>query len=42
MRVYYSQGRWFTLTKYLVVGLAYAVFLAITLVATFVISALTA
>ena len=42
MRVYYGQGRWFTLTKFFVVGFAYAVFFTITLGATLIISALTA
>lgn len=42
MRIYYGQDRWFTVTKFLVVGFAYTAFLAITLVATLVISTLTA
>ena len=42
MRVYYVQGRWLTLAKFLVVGFAYAVFLTATLLATLLISALTA
>lgn len=41
MRVYYAQGRWLTLTKFLVVAFAYMVFLTITLGATLIISALT-
>jgi type IV secretory pathway VirB3-like protein len=42
MRVYYGQSRWLTFTKFLVVGFAYATFLAITLVATLVVSELIA
>jgi len=42
MRVYYAQSRWLTFTKLIVVGCAYGVFLAITLAATLVVSALTA
>jgi hypothetical protein len=42
MRVYYRQGRWLTVTKFVVVGITYAVFLSITLVTTLVVSALIA
>ena len=42
MRVYYAQGRWLTLTKLAVVGFAYMIFLSVTLLATLVITALTA
>jgi len=42
MRVYYGQRRWITVAKFLVVGCAYMLFLTITLVATLIISALTA
>jgi hypothetical protein len=42
MRVYYGQGRWLTVTKFVVVGAMYAVFLSITLVTTLVVSALIA
>jgi hypothetical protein len=42
MRVYYGQRRWITLTKFIVVIATYAIFLSITLLATLVISALTA
>jgi len=42
MRVYYGQRRWITFTKFIVVGFAYAIFLATTLVATLIVSALTA
>ena len=42
MRVYYGQRRWLTFTKFMVVGCAYAIFLAMTLVATLVVSALIA
>ena len=42
MRVFYGQRRWITFTKFIVVGTMYTVFLAITLVATLIISALTA
>jgi hypothetical protein len=42
MRVYYGQGRWLTVTKFVVVGAMYTVFLSITLVATLVVSALIA
>jgi hypothetical protein len=42
MRVYYGQRRWITFTKFIVVGATYTIFLAITLVATLIISALTA
>lgn len=42
MRVYYGQGRWLTLAKLALVTCAYLVFLSVTLVATLVVSALTA
>jgi hypothetical protein len=42
MRVYYGQGRWLTFMKFIVVGAMYGIFLTITLLATLVISALTA
>lgn len=42
MRVYYGQSRRITLTKLAIIGCAYAVFLVATLMATLVISALTA
>jgi hypothetical protein len=41
-RRYYGQGRWLTLAKLSLVGLCYLVFLAITLLGTFVVSALIA
>lgn len=42
MRRYYGQGRWLTLAKFALVGLAYLVFLALTLFGTFLVSALIA
>jgi len=42
MRRYYGQRRWLTLTKLALVGLAYLACLMLTLVGTFVVSALTA
>jgi hypothetical protein len=42
MRVYYGQRRWRTFMKFIVVGSMYTIFLAITLVATLIVSALTA
>jgi hypothetical protein len=42
MRVYYAQRRWTTLAKLIVVGLAYSVFLGVTLFATVLFSALIA
>jgi hypothetical protein len=42
MRVYYGQGRWLTVTKFVVIGTMYSVFLSITLVTTLLISALLA
>lgn len=42
MRVFYGQRRWITFAKFIVVGAMYTIFLTITLVATLVISALTA
>ena len=42
MRVYYGQRRWLTFAKFVVVGVTYSIFLAISLAATIVISALTA
>jgi hypothetical protein len=42
MRVYYGQRRWITFTKFIVVGCTYTIFLSITLVATLIVSALTA
>jgi hypothetical protein len=42
MRVYYGQRRWLTLTKFIVVGAMYTIFLSITLVATLLVSALSA
>jgi hypothetical protein len=42
MRVYYGQGRWITVTKFMVVGFMYIIFLSITLVATLLVSALIA
>jgi hypothetical protein len=42
MRVYYGQRRWATVTKFVVVGIMYTVFLMITLVTTLIFSALTA
>jgi len=42
MRVYYGQRRWLTLTKFIVVGAMYTIFLSITLVATLLVSALIA
>jgi len=42
MRVYYGQRRWLTFAKFVVVGVTYTIFLALTLAATLVISALTA
>ncbi len=41
-RRYYGQGRWLTLAKLSVVGLCYLIFLAITLLGTFIMSALIA
>jgi hypothetical protein len=42
MRIYYGQGRWLTVTKFVAVGAMYAIFLSITLVTTLLVSALTA
>jgi Protein of unknown function (DUF3667) len=42
MRVYYGQRRWLTFMKFIVVGAMYSIFLAITLLATLIVSALTA
>jgi hypothetical protein len=42
MRVYYGQRRWLTSMKFIVLGTMYSIFLAITLVTTLIISALTA
>jgi hypothetical protein len=42
MRFYYGQGRWLTLTKLFVVGMAYLIGFATTLLFTFIISAILA
>jgi len=40
MRRYYGQGRWLTVAKLAVVSFAYLVFLSITLIGTFILSAI--